>query len=111
MVTTRSLMIMVLILFMLSILSCRGADHWVGKYEAEMAKNQEVPTILLELMADGRGSWTVREETASFKWEIRKNEMWLHTKSGGVIVGRLKGDTIEVDLPGLGGHLFKRLRR
>ncbi len=107
----RSLTIMALIVFVSSILSCRGADDWAGKYETGVAKHQEAPPLSLELMADGSGSWTVRGEMASFKWEIREKEIWFHTRSGGLIVGRLKGDAIEVNFPGLGGHLFKRVRR
>ncbi len=62
-------------------------------------------------MANGQGSWSIEEDNASFKWEIRENEIWLHTKSGGLIVGRIVGEAIVINLPGVGEYYFKKVKR
>ena len=61
-------------------------------------------------MPNGQGSWSIEEDNVSFKWEIRENEIWLHTKSGGVIVGKIVGETIEINLPAAGEYYFKKVK-
>lgn len=106
----RSSLINVFIALLMLIVSCEGREQFTGKYRAD-TNNRQSHTILLELMADGRGSWSTAEDNVPFKWEIRKKEIWLHTKSGGVIVGKIVGETIEIDLPSVGEYQFKKVKR
>ena len=106
----RSLLLMnVFIVFLFLMMSCGNREMLVGRYQAENLKNPQSRTLFLELKANGRGSWSIEEDNVSFKWEIRKKEIWLHTQLGGVIVGKISGNSIEVSLPGVGIYSFKRL--
>jgi len=105
------LMLMVLVFSLLFAMSCEDRGSLSGRYVADIDKNQISPTISLELMANGQGSWSTEEDNISFKWEIREGEIWLHTKSGGVIVGKIVGETIEINLPGISEYYFKKVKR
>ncbi len=105
------LLIAVIMSCLVFTLSCGERDKWAGKYGSTVSKTQESPAIFLELMPNGNGSWATEEDSASFKWEIRGNEVWLRTKSGGIIVGNIKGDSIEVNLPGMDARHFKRIAK
>ena len=107
----RSLLVNVFIVFLVLMLSCEDREKLVGKYQVDGNQNLPSQTISLELMANGQGSWSIEEDNAFFKWEIRAKEIWLHTKSGGVIVGRIVGETIEINLPGVGEYYFKKVKR
>ena len=90
---------------------CEERGRLSGRYVADIDENRLSPTISLELMDNGQGSWSTEEDSVSFKWEIRESEIWLHTKSGGVIVGKIVGETIEINLPGVGEYYFEKVKR
>ncbi|MFH1349431.1 MAG: hypothetical protein ABII26_00695 [Pseudomonadota bacterium] len=105
-------LINILLLSLMLNLSCgEERERLEGKYLATNNKNQRATAIYLELGSNGRGSWSTEEDTVSLKWEIKKNEIWLHTHSGGVIVCKISGDIIEARLPSAGVHSFKRVRK
>ena len=97
-----------LILFVVLLGGCESKNRWIGTYVGLNIKNQQTLKAGLELRANSQGSWSFETTTVPFKWEIRGPEIWLHTKEGGVIVGRLRGDTIEINLLGIGDCLFKK---
>ena len=103
-------LMMVLVFSLLLAMSCQDRGRLSGRYAADVGKNRISPTISLELMPNGQGSWSIEEDNVSFKWEIRENEIWLHTKSGGVIVGKIVGETIEINLPAAGEYYFKKVK-
>ena len=90
------------------LISCQKKDRWIGQYETTVVRDQETSVISLELKPDGTGSLADGEDEVSVKWEIRGEAIWLHTKSGGIIAGRTKGNLLELELPGLGNHVFTR---
>jgi hypothetical protein len=108
--SARSLLIRVLALSLMLTVSCKDSGVLVGKYLAENERDQRSSAVLLELGTNGEGSWAIEEDNAFFKWEVRTNEVWLHTDSGGVIVGRIVGDTIEISLPGVGDNSFRKVK-
>ncbi len=61
----------VLVFFLLCTLSCEKGTGLIGKYVKKDNNNRTSDTINLELMPNGKGSWTTKEDTVSFKWEIR----------------------------------------
>lgn len=102
---------MVLVFSLLFTMSCQDRGRLSGRYAAGGDENQDSLTISLELMANGQGSWSIEEDNVSFKWELRQTEIWLHTKSGGVIVGKVVGETIQINLAGAGEYYFKKVKR
>jgi hypothetical protein len=102
---------MVLVFSLLLTLSCEDKASLAGRYVASGYKNQDSPTISLELKADGKGSWSIEEDNVSFKWELKQTEIWLHTESGGIIRGKITGEIIEINLPGVGEYYFEKVKR
>ncbi|MBU0986774.1 MAG: hypothetical protein KKH68_05920 [Proteobacteria bacterium] len=107
---SSSLFMKVLIFFFLLTVSCEKESGLAGKYASANDMTQKTTVANLELMADGRGAWSIEEDSVSFNWEVRKGKIWLHTKSGGVIVGTITGDTLTVNLPGMGVHRFNKVK-
>lgn len=100
------------VLFFLFLGGCKDADGVRGKYLAESKKDPPPISIKLELGVNGQGSWSMREDRFFFRWETHEGEIWLHTKSGGVVVGRLLGkEAIEINLPGTGILTFKKVSK
>jgi hypothetical protein len=100
---------MPVVLLVLFLGGCKNADDLKGKYLAEI-KDSSSPSIKLELGANGQGSWSMKGEKVFFRWETQGQEVWLHTKSGGVVAGRiLSQGTIEIKLPGAGTLLFRKI--
>ena len=99
------------VLFML-LLSCESKDSYVGVYKAvgrEMAKQEEV---ILELKANGDGLWRVGSKEIFSEipvvWYIKRGELRINTKAGGVIVGKIEKETIRMTLPGFGALTLKK---
>ncbi len=97
-------------LFML-LLACESKDRYAGVYKAygeETAKQE----IILELKANGEGLWRVGSKDVFSEipvvWYIRHGEMRLNTRAGGVIVGKIEKDTIQMTLPSLGPLTFRK---
>lgn len=107
----RFLLLSVSALFLVFTGACENREHLVGKYQTAIDVNGESQTILLELMANGQGSWSGQEDNITFKWESKEDEIWLHTKSGGLIVAKIVGENIEIDLAGAGLYRFKKIER
>ena len=89
--------------------SCRSDPGGLaGKYGASDPGGTGA-TVLLELRNDGRGSWRMGSDDFSFTWEVRGDELWLHTKSGGVIAGKVRSDhSIRISLPEVGAFHFQK---
>ncbi|MCP4345604.1 MAG: hypothetical protein GY795_08760 [Desulfobacterales bacterium] len=101
-----------LIVFMHSLLIVTGCERsagFAGKYVSEDDSNQNVPKVNLELTANGHGIWAIEEDNVSFRWEARDDRILIHTKSGGVIIGKIDGNTVEISLPGMNVHRLKKI--
>jgi len=102
--------ILVLASALIFTISCEDRGSLSGKYVAHSKKDQILPAVSLELKGNGEGTWATEEDNVSFKWEVRGSEIWLLTKSGGVIVGKIVDSTIEVSLPGLNVYYFRKVK-
>lgn len=93
-----------------AMLSC-GPDNPgpVGKYEAEVTLSGMATAVYLELGENGRGSWATDVDNVDFRWDIDGNKIRIHTRSGGVIIGRIDDNSIEIHLPGVGAHHFTKV--
>lgn len=106
------MIITILILFLLACGSCSKDESRVtGKYMAQTGDDEQSMTVFLELGEDGTGSWATEEDHVKFKWEMRGEEILFHTRSGGVIAGKIGKEAIEIYLPGVGFHSFRKIRR
>ena len=94
---------------LLLIMSCESSARFAGKYASEDNGNQNAPEVNLELSANGHGIWAIEEDNVSFRWEVRDNKILIHTKSGGVIIGKIDGNTVEISLPGMNAHRMKKI--
>jgi len=79
---------------------------------------QESPAqreIILELKENGDGLWKVGTDGAKgtfvevpFAWYIKRGDLRINTKAGGVIVGKIDKDTIRMTLPGSKALTFRK---
>ncbi len=90
----------ILCIILLIAFSCAEKDIYEGVYKAEGGKSDKYCLSQLELMEKGRAVWRVPNDEVSFRWYIKGDEIWLSTKSGGIIIGKIQGDTIRIKLPG-----------
>jgi hypothetical protein len=87
------------------LLSCESKDRYAGTYKAEGRGE-----IILELHGTGDGLWRVGSDEVPFVWYIKRGELRMNTKEGGVIVGKIKKDTIQMTLPGPKAMTFKKMQ-
>jgi len=85
---------------LLFISSCFQEDIYEGVYKAEGGKSQKYCNSQIELMEKGVAVWRVPDDEVPFRWDIKDEEIWLSTKSGGIIIGKIQENTIHVKLPG-----------
>lgn len=96
-----------LALAVMLILGCSRTPEVPGTY---FAKNGEA-AVHLTLGEDGKGVWSTEGDDVQLTWQVKNGEVWLHTKSGGVLPGRIAGDgVIRLDLPGVGALEFRQVR-
>jgi hypothetical protein len=87
------------------LLSCESKDKYAGTYKAEGPGE-----ITLELQSSGVGLWKVGSDEVSFAWYVKRGELRVNTKEGGVIVGKIEKETIQMTLPGSKALTFKKIQ-
>lgn len=87
--------------------ACTDQQRYEGRYVNETALDTP---IVLTLKAGGEGAWDTGLDTAAFRWKIRGKEIWLHTRTGGVVLGSVLGpEDLAIDIPGVGLIHFQRM--
>lgn len=82
-------------------LSCnRELQQYTGTYLLQGADKKESSETYIELRENGIGIWNTPDDEVSFRWDVKNNEIRLHTKSGGVLVGKIQEGIIEIVFPG-----------
>ena len=101
---TNRLLPVLLLLLALSLCACsRDKDTVAGTYAAKNGDTE----ITLNLKENGTGTWSTDLDEIQFKWSVRQDgRLWLHTREGGVIQGRIVDDNITLALPGVPDLLF-----
>ena len=102
------LKLILLLLMVVFPLSCGQKDIYEGIYKAQQEETSKYFRNQLELMEKGQAVWRLSDAEVSFRWDIKDSEIWLSTKSGGIIIGKIHGDTIEITLPGANKMSFKK---
>jgi hypothetical protein len=103
---TNRILTVILLLMALTLCACaRGKDTVAGTYAAKNGDTE----IVLNLKENGTGTWSTDLDEIRFKWSVRKDgRLWLHTREGGVIQGRIADESITLALPGVPDLLFTR---
>ncbi len=107
---TRLPIALALALFCLFLASCspENEDSTVSLPGNWVAETPGGPVTLV-LQDDGKGVWRTELDEAPFKWSLQDSRLVLHTKSGGAVAAPLPaGDTLSLDLPGVGKLVFTR---
>ena len=106
---TRCLIRMMLIC--LTICSCGGSAGWEGKY-ATLQPSDRTAALTLILEAGGKGQWIIDQESTPLQWEERGGDVWLHFKTGGVIIGKRDSadQALTVEIPGSDAILLRKVQ-
>ena len=88
--------------------ACESTSGWEGRY---ISSATEGSMVTLTLQADGKGLWVVDQESTPVRWKKRQGALWLHVRSGGVLIGQLLENekALSVSLPGGGSVLLKKV--
>ncbi len=99
-----------LFLLLIFIVSCGSNEQFTGSYRAAPGDSPKQAEIVIELKANGAGTWKVNDEEVSFAWDVKGNELRVNTKGGGVIIGTIEKDIIHISLPGSKMMSFKKVQ-
>jgi len=91
-------------------ISCGPKDKFTGIYKAEAEDVPRHAETIVELKANGDGVWKVGDEEVTFSWYIKGGELRVNTKGGGVIVGTIEKDAIQITLPGTKTMSFMKIQ-
>jgi hypothetical protein len=91
-----STLALIWLLAALALGGCKAREPFAGKYQSV----NRTPQITLELKANGEGTWSMGDQQVSFRWEVKKDRIWIHAKGGGVMIGTLAGDLLSLDISG-----------
>ncbi len=97
-------------IFLIVTISCERKERYIGLYRAQEGELQKPSEIYIELKENGQGVWRVNDDEVSFNWNFNKNELSLHIKTGGIIIGKISDDTLAISLPGSKVRYFKKTR-
>ena len=97
---TRLTPILAAALLLLALAACSSNEHaLIGRYAGETPHGP----ISLELKDTGKGTWATPDEDITVAWELRGGEVWLHTRSGGVVICTVQPDrSLTAKVPGVG---------
>jgi hypothetical protein len=97
------------LLVLLLAAGCAQERDLAGDYAAQPPTDALPAQVGLTLNPDGTGQWRVQGgESVYFQWETRGEDVWLHTRDGGLIQARETGQGLRMDLPGVGRLEFVR---
>ncbi|MGW8185783.1 MAG: hypothetical protein ACWGNK_00905 [Desulfobacterales bacterium] len=105
---TRCLIGMMLIC--LTICSCDTGAGWEGKYATSQPSDRTAGLTLI-LDAGGKGQWIIDQESTPLQWEERGGDVWLHFKTGGVIIAKSDSadQSLTVEIPGSDSVLLRKV--
>jgi hypothetical protein len=88
--------------------SCDSNPFYAGKYVTHKEHQPAAIEQTIELQEKGQGVWRKEDEEVTFTWNVKRHELRLHLKLGGVIKGQINGDAIELILPGQKVMVFRK---
>ena len=99
-----------MMLICLTICSCDTGAGWEGKYAASQLSDRTAAVTLI-LEAGGKGQWIIDQESTPLQWEERGGDVWLHFKTGGVIIAKSDSadQSFTVEIPGSDSVLLRKV--
>jgi len=94
---------------MYAISGCSEQVEMTGTYQ-QVSGDVPGSSSVIELEDTKNGVWQTEIDEVSFRWSVRDNEIWMHTKTGGVIIGRITDQGFVIELPEVGSFVFHRIR-
>ncbi|WP_028573606.1 hypothetical protein [Desulfonatronovibrio hydrogenovorans] len=93
------------VLLLIVISACTDQSAMTGTYKGA---EKDAPGVQSQIVLkdNGEGTWETDIDLVQFRWKVRGSEIWLHTKTGGVILGTLTPDGFHLDLPNVGTFVF-----
>jgi hypothetical protein len=90
----------------LAFCACESGSGWQGRYVSPT----EGALVTLTLQADGKGLWVVDQESTPVRWKLRQGALWLHVRSGGVMIAHPLDNekSLSISLPGGETVLLKK---
>jgi len=99
------LLLLVVLIFLT--FACDSKSEFAGTYRTEEIKGATISE--LELDDNGEGYWRVGNNEESFSWYRKGNEIRLNTRKGGIIVAKIRGNTLEIVLSGGKKLIFRKV--
>ena len=89
--------------------ACESKPSWEGRYAGQPGQGP-AGSVTLVLQAGGKGQWTAEQESTPLRWEERSGALWLHLKTGGVMVAQpVPGQqALTLELPGVGSLYLRK---
>jgi hypothetical protein len=89
--------------------SCESRSVWEGRYVGRTGPDPGSAVTLI-LQAGGKGQWSAAGETTPLRWEERSGDLWLHFKTGGVVVAKTipPEKALALELPGIGSLMVQK---
>ena len=101
-------MIIVICVPLFLFFSCGSKIEYVGVYQTNESKGELKSEI--ELNEHGEGYWRVGYNEEFFSWYSKGDEIRLNTRKGGVIVAKIKGETLVITLSGGKKLIFTKMK-
>jgi len=89
---------------------CGSKPQPSGTYVSDATASPRHGEATLDLKDNGVGVWKVGDEEVSFTWFMKGDELRVHTKSGGVLVGTVEDNAIKMAIPGSNEMAFKKVK-
>jgi hypothetical protein len=89
--------------------ACESVSVWEGRYVGQTGQDP-AGAVTLILQSGGKGQWVADQESTPLRWEERSGALWLHLKTGGVIVAQTISaeKALSLQLPGMGTLLLRK---
>ena len=101
-------MLITICVVVLCALSCTSKERFAGTYSIRGEVSPEHANTVIELKEDGQGFWRINDDEITFRWSLRNHEIRFHTKEGGIIIGKIDNENLEITLPGAKVMTFKK---
>ena len=73
-------------------------------------QSDSAAAVTLILAAGGKGQWIIDQESTPLQWEERSGALWLHFKTGGVMIAKPNpaDQTLTVEIPSADSLILRK---